>query len=74
MIQDDDAKLEIPKDDGGNDFFPENLRSDRRQVFYQMFKKLKKWIEYKENEKRRKKELGKAYQGVYSCAVVEAVV
>ena len=41
LIQDDAKKLEISKDNRGDDFFPENLGSDQRKVFYQMFKKLK---------------------------------
>ena len=55
LIQDDDKKLEIPKDDDGNNFLPKNLGSDQKQLFYQVFKKLKEWIEYKENEEQRKK-------------------
>ena len=61
LIQDDDKNLEIPKDVDGNDFLPENLGSDRKQVFYHVFKTLKEWIEYKKEE-LRKKELGEMYQ------------
>ena len=62
LIQDDDKKLEIPKYNGVNGFLPENLGSDQKQVFYQVFKKLKEWIEYKKNEEQRNKEQGEAYQ------------
>ena len=62
MIQDDDEKLEIPKNDGGNDFLPENLGSDQRQVFHHVLKKLKEWIEYKKKEEPLKKELGEMNQ------------
>ena len=41
--------LEIPKDNNGNIFDPKNLGDDQKQVFYQVIKKLKEWIEYKTN-------------------------
>ena len=39
--------IEIPKDDYANIFDPKNRGNDQKQVFYQVMKKVKEWIEYK---------------------------
>ena len=53
---------EIPKDDNGNIFDPKNLGDYQKQVFYQVMKKVKEWIEYKENDTKMKKSMGKEYK------------
>ena len=54
--------LEIPKDENGNIFDPKNLGDDQKQVFYQVMKKVKEWIEYKENDTKMKESIENEYK------------
>ena len=54
--------LEIPKDENGNILDPKNLGDDQKQVFYQVMKKVKEWIEYKENDTKMKESMGNEYK------------